>query len=1201
MLFGLMTGTYDKNRSGGVLRRNVVSIEDEINPNTGQFVNPGGVPGVIDTINRLRVTDYRNYRSGLPSLGVQYYCGLVPNRPINDGECRMWGNPIGEMMYEGMRYFAGKAAPTSSFSIASTGNQDATLGLPRASWVDPYGAGNNKWCAKPFETVISDINPSYDTDQVPGTSFGSFSGDISGFNASTLGSTIWSNEFGGSKNVFIGQSGNVSDGAPTAKTVTSFANARGLSPEEPTKQGGYYAASVAYHGLTNDLNPIDGGVNDAGQKMTTFAVALASPLPRIEIPVNNGKVTLVPFGKSVGGCCSIDPAQGQYQATNQIVDFYVEELTPTLGRFQVNFEDVEAGNDHDMDAIVRYTYQVNANGTVTISLSSDYAAGGVIQHMGYVISGTTADGIYLEVRDRDTGSGSDPDYFLDTPPGQPPSGSWNDGQALPLTVSRTFTPGTSPGATLLKDPLWFAAKWGGFQEQAQDANNLPDQTGEWDADSDGVPDNYFLVTNALKLKDQLTNAFVSILELTASASSASLNSGNISSETRVYQARFNSANWFGELLSFPVNADGTLSPQPEWDAGDNSVMPTHTNRTIITIDGNGAGIPFRWNTSALSAQQQLALNTDINGIVDNLGSLRVNYLRGDASAERRNNGAFRDRAVQVGATGVDPKRLGDIVNSDPVFVGKPSLFYPDIWPSGAPENGGQTYTQFRTVNIARQALVYAGANDGMLHGFDATTGVEKIAYVPGEVFVNLSMLTSPNYNHEYYVDGPASANDVFYSGFWHTVLVGGLNGGGQAIYALDITDPSSFAELNASNIVLWEFSDTNDADLGATFSQPQIVRMANGRWVAVFGNGYNSTASDGAVGSGHAVLYVVDVEDGTLIRKIDTLVGSVANPNGLATVLPVDTNGDFIVEFIYAGDLFGNLWKFDMRSSDPNSWGIPYTSAGGDPAPLFVAVDSTGNPQPITSKPTAGFGPNGEGIFVYFGTGKYVEVPDKEVDFANPEPQTFYGIIDNNTNTNTDIVSSRNDLLQQSIILETVGGMDFEDLDENGNVVDTQSFNIRVTSAEELSSSDRGWYIDLVSPNGYQGERQVSSSALRNGRILFTTLIPSNDPCDPGGTGWLMALDALSGGRATETVFDLSGDDEFNDEDTVQITLPNGNNVFVPVSGKQSQVGIVPSPALLSNQELTHVYLPGTRGEIQEDTLSSGPADFGRQSWHQLR
>ena len=261
----------------------------------------------------------------------------------------------------------------------------------------------------------------------------------------------------------------------------------------------------------------------------------------------------------------------------------------------------------------------------------------------------------------------------------------------------------------------------------------------------------------------------------------------------------------------------------------------------------------------------------------------------------------------------------------------------------------------------------------------------------------------------------------------------------------------------------------------------------------------------------------------------------------------------------------------------------------------------TGNRQPITSQPTAGFGPNGEGIFVYFGTGKYVEVSDKEVDLSNPEPQTFYGIIDRNTNTNTDIVSSRSNLLQQSIILETVGGVDFDDLDEDGNVVATQTFDIRVTSEEEILSTHRGWYVDLVSPSGYQGERQVSTSALRNGRVLFTTLIPSNDPCDPGGTGWLMALDAQSGGRVDDIVFDLSGDDEFNDEDTVEITLPDGSNVFVPVSGKQSKVGIVPSPALLSNQELTHVYLPGTKGEIQEDTLSSGPADFGRQSWHQLR
>ena len=166
-------------------------------------------------------------------------------------------------------------------------------------------------------------------------------------------------------------------------------------------------ASVSYYGHENDLNTVAGQ-----QRVSTFAVALASPLPKIIIPVNGRTVTLVPFAKSVAGS-SISAAEANFQPTNQIVDFYVDSITPTTGKFRVNFEDVEQGADHDMDAIVIYEYSVSGS-NVTVTLTSEYAAGGIVQHMGYVISGTTHDGIYLEVRDADTAAGTDTDYYLDT-------------------------------------------------------------------------------------------------------------------------------------------------------------------------------------------------------------------------------------------------------------------------------------------------------------------------------------------------------------------------------------------------------------------------------------------------------------------------------------------------------------------------------------------------------------------------------------------------------------------------------------------------------------------------------------------------------------------------------------------------------------------------------------------------------------------
>ena len=195
----------------------------------------------------------------------------------------------------------------------------------------------------------------------------------------------------------------------------------------------------------------------------------------------------------------------------------------------------------------------------------------------------------------------------------------------------------------------------------------------------------------------------------------------------------------------------------------------------------------------------------------------------------------------------------------------------------------------------------------------------------------------------------------------------------------------SASETNASSLVLWEFDDRDDADLGYTYGKPQIAKMANGRWAAVFGNGYNNTEADGSASTtGRAVLFIVDVETGALIRKIDTLAGSTTTPNGLATPVLIDSDGDQVVNYIYAGDLSGRLWKFDVTSSNAGSWAVDYTS-GSTPAPLFT----TENNQPITTQPQVTLHPDGEaGFMIYFGTGKYIETGDNDPTGQNT--QSFY-------------------------------------------------------------------------------------------------------------------------------------------------------------------------------------------------------------------
>ena len=1204
MMFGLITGSYTKNTSGGVLRKNVLSFTDEVNPSTGQFVSGSG--GVVETINKLKTVGFGG------SYQYNQNCGVPEvNNPLAEGRCRMWGNPIGEMMYEGLRYFAGKASPTTDFSsgVNNSGTDDNTLGLPQPSWLNPYtgNMGTNyasgyPTCSKPSQLVISDVNPSYDTDKLPGSYFNSFSGDLTGLDISSSADTIWAGETEAT-NIFIGQSGSVYDGAPTPKTATGFSNIRGLAPEEPTKQGGYYAAAAALFGKTNDLNSVSGD-----QKTDTFSVALASPLPRIEIPVNGNTITLVPFGKTVGGCGSFSSAAGSYQPTNTIVDFYVDTIKNTgaanqdaavnggraYGKFRISYEDSEYGSDHDMDAIVEYTFAVNSDGTVTVSLNSNYAAGGCIQHMGYVISGTTADGTYLEVRDSDTSS--DVDYFLDTPPGQQPGGTWGDSQPLPLSTTRTFAPGTATASFIKHDPLWYASKWGGFFDKKDSSTNVGNNQldgNEWDLDGNGIPDSYFLVTNAGQLKDQLTNAFNEIKGRIGAAASIATNSTRLDTGTLIYQAKFNSTDWSGHLLAFSIDADGSIHDadgngviddnDAEWDAA--AAIPAESARDIFSYDPTAPGtkgIDFAW--ANLNAAQKAALGSED----------LVNYLRGDQSKEK-NSGPFRKRA----------SLLGDIVNSDPWFAGGENFGY-----SILTEGTGGAYEAFLTAKKTRKRMLYVGANDGMLHAFNAGTyhsdtglfdlgdGREVFAYVPNAVInSNLATLASDPYTHKFFVDSSPRVGDAYINGSWRSVLVGTTGGGGRGVFALDVTAPDS---VDATD-VLWEFTSDDDADLGYTLPQVSIGRMATGDWAAIVANGYNST-------SGKAVLFILDLEDGSILKKIDTgAAGNTVVPkNGLSTPIVVDSNNDRIVDYIYAGDLVGNLWKFDVTSAN---WAAAYR-AGSTPEPLFVACSSnatsTSTPcadalrQPITAKPQVGRvgkDQNG-GVMVYFGTGKYFEEGDNVVG-SSPQVQTFYGLWDKNTgNKNTDIITGnlRNagatSILQQQTI-------DYE--------VTLGFFGLRVSSQNEVdySSGKRGWFMDLEKPpqpGTAEGERVISAPLLRGGRIIFTTLIPSANPCDYGGTGWLMEMDALTGARLPNTgpPWDVYGEGGTPDGLINAYDLVNIGDASYAPSGKKSSIGIIKTPGVISAGEKEYKYTSGSSGSLEVTTESAG-APTGRQSWAQIK
>lgn len=1245
MYFGLITGSQANNLQGGVLRRNIENFADEVDASTGVFTD---VEGIARSIDRLRMiggayngggdnlTSQKNWNWANSEGALGGHCESQGHRMIANGECRMWGNPIAEMMFEAVRYFAGAGAPTSAFSSGGSSEgraEDNRLGLATPEWVDPYragtGGGGYASCSRPVMTVISDINPSYDGD-LPGSAFESVSADpaLPGFNASELGGAIWDKEFGpGSRSVFIGETPDINDGAPTAKLASSFGNIRGLAPEEPTKGGTYYSASVAAYGAANRLN-----ARADYPYLTTFAVALASPLPRMEIPVGERTVELLPFAMTVSGTFG----EHERKPVNTIVDFFVQEMVNFPGGesddnvnggrpyavFRINYEDVEQGNDHDMDAIVRYTITANADNTLTVQLDSEYAAGSANQNMGYVISGTTADGVYLEVRDTDSNQNTSV-YELNTPPGVGAGGCiGNTGSSpcnagLTLNAERTFTAGDAGLGERLNDPLWYAAKYG----------TPADITPNPDVDGDGEPRNYFLVTNPLNMRAQLATAFDRAAALDLDVGSASVSGARVGSASFTLQPSFarerNGKDWQGGLSAVAINSDATLG-SVLWEA--EAGIPGYTSRNIFTIHAPGAGTHATLSASRFSYDSLPGSDDDILRLLG-INPVQVasryggnysaedfvNYLAGHAGKEEGQGGTLRAR----GST------LGSIINSEPVIASPRSDYGYGMYADSMFDGYSTFLEQKRT---ADRTYVYVGANDGMLHAFDAATepcsddlsvacagpdaGDEVFAFIPNSALGALGELALPDdlYGHRYYVDGQIAVSDAKTGSQWRTLLAGATGGGGRSIFVLDVTDPDSFS----SGDVLWERNGAVDNDMGYTYGKPLIVPLEDGSWGVLFGNGYGGNTSDPS-------LYILDAFTGQVIRKLTADDGHSAatsggfadlicsaldflpcarntDPfNGLGQITAIDSNGNGRVDTVYGGDLQGNLWKFDLGSDAPSSWGVDF-----DGEPLFTA-SRDGVRQPITGGIRVAAGP-GTGVMVFFGTGRYLYAPDNTVE-DNPDIQSLYGIFDDNEDA---VSGGRVSLAQQFVTGETTA---------SGQTVRGIS---RSAVSYFGASAKRGWFIDLAVNAGTgdvpdldaRGERFIATPLIQSGRVFFPTYTPLEDSCNPGGLNFVYGLDLLSGSGALSDVSVLSSDDPVctgGNCGAVAIDGGNGDDgdglgpdASPPVTGT-SALAINPispvdpsctGPGCATFEQCQVVIYPGA---------FVLPRPCGRQSWRQLR
>ena len=1097
LAFGLISGTWDNNYAGGVLRKNVDDFNNEVNPATGEFLSTSY--GIVHHLSAFRPWGF---------AGTEWeFIDYVNLTKI--GKAPSWGNPLGEMMFEGLKYFAA-AGKTPEFSnnvgVSANSPEGATkLNLKSPAWINPYAASADRRataaypsCARPVQMTIGDPKTSFDSDQLPGSVFTTearfgtaLSEGFQTLNVFKEAGDIWFSEFGGqAKKFFIGEAPTDKDKNPSAKTVSSFGNIRGHGPDATTNQGSFYGASVArfgkFTGVTNPALPATSVL-----RVDQVSIALDSHIPQIKFTLDGKTVSIVPLSKSVKGNADTvisyakdTPTTPTVQLTGAIVGFFIDKMANTNAsngdsainggrpyyKFRLSFSDVDVGGDNENDGKVTYEIKVTSPNTFTIGLDFFDVSTFVEMHQGYVMGGTTTDGVYL-----DTGGGpnaqyggpplaSTVGYFLDTLPAAV-AGANVPGSAMlapatgpqyldiagrlpnsTLATPRTFRVGAgNTGEFIPHDMLWYAAKYGGAVRDTSDGFNFKYKT-------NGDPENYFLANNPSQLSTQLGQAFQKAASLSAATSSAVSGNGvRVGGASFVYQAGYDTIRWGGDLKGFAVDADGNVSNTPAWQVS--SVMPAPGSRNIVMGTGGT-------NTQVITPASYASLDSTAKSDFKDDNTFR--YLLGTRTSEQSWSpsigGKLRDRNSAV----------GDIVNSDPTYINTADFGYDDA-----------AYQTFKAASAPQ--LVGFGSNEGFFRLISATDGVEKLAFIPLGVRSNMAKLADPAYEHQYYVDGPSSFGHVKFGTTWKSVLASSLGAGGKGIFAINTTSSTPSA-----SDVLWEFGDSSaqgNGDLGNVVNKPIVGMLENGTTpVVIVGNGVNST-------NGKATLFVLNAKTGAVVNKCTPTDAANATGNGLGSTAFVSTNNNGKINFVYGSDLKGNIWRFD-----PNINGCQTDK-------VFTAIDNLGAIQPITGEVTIIKAPAAKaGYMVLFGTGSYLTPTDP----SNTQIQSLYGVWDDLGAT----AVTRAQLSTQSISTTTAL--------TGARITSSPSSPWYNTSTVPAL---KGWVMDLTCANAticQPGERTVAKPTLLgtgvDQKVFFLSIVPGVDPCQVGGGGWLTSLDPTSGG-----------------------------------------------------------------------------------------
>ncbi|MDD2180201.1 PilC/PilY family type IV pilus protein [Acidovorax sp. D2M1] len=1172
--FGLITGSYDRKNTAGALRKNVRDLEDEINRNTGVFCHSPS-SGCSAT---LPAPDGRATGAGAikafdsivlygRTSGNSYGGGSTPSAS-NETNLPAWGNPIGEMVVQALQYYAYNGS-TPTPNNPSTTTADTSVGMPIATWSDPLASATAR--AKYGNGVCRPLNVLAFSSS--GLSFDGQAGSLFGtLPNSSAGLDSFVNKIGDAEGITgtLRSVGSTSGKGLTtaddknscaAKTVGQLSDVNGICPEAPAMGGTYQIAGAALYGNTTKIRtlatpPADLNKIENALKVKTMAASLSGGAPRIDVPVpgTNPKKYVYITPESVQGGGNVSAP----------LTFASISSGPTYGAFIVTWNDILMGGDYDMDITGFLRYDLIANAAspsgwdIKITTDIPGVCGGAAGTHGFSVigvqkSGVNANGRYLT---HQHGGGSSTFNLLS---GMPATSEYLCGDAAYQNTILTGTTKykdtvcsvTGTGATgdptiptlanycsvknadylvgmtfnmvgevdaLIKDPLWYAGKYGSFKSSAKNADGtfsnvvMPSTQESWDSvradgsiGSDGVPDGYFLARRPELLEAQLRQALDNAAKNSNAAPAVS--SAQLVANGYKYVVKFDSTTVTGALEAYKVDSEGEFAELPTWEAGAlleaAAGANAGANRKIITNSDNGAsaGVPFRWASLPAAYKTQMT-TASINVLSTSNAQLALNYIRGDKSLEGLNG--LRQRSGGL---------LGPVVNGTPWIQSAPSATMPGMTADG--------YAAFLSAHKSRGKLLWVAANDGMLHAFNPESGAEVFAYVPGalanrlaEIPLQRATTASTKLNGANfvtgtedrptgtvwpYVDGNPFTADVKVGSDWKTYAFGTLGRGGRGVFALDATQLDDLVESNAASVFRWQFTSDDDNDLGyitgdvsvhsASNQALPVVKLNNGKYALLLGNGNKSI-------TGKAVLFVLFMEGpngNSWSGRYVKIVADAGAGNGLSAPRWEDVDGNGTADVVYAGDLKGNLWKFNIGSSNPVTWDVAFKNSGVN-TPLYKAtytnISNQVIPLPITTAPQVLYMGKG-GLMVTFATGNAFETGD----FPSAGViQRAYGIWDRPgmgasggralpTGLTTLIARSYTRAADGVLTLNTGATLDWEVHD--------------------------GWYFNLPATS----EAVLSDPSLDAGVMSFVTVRPKSDvnECTATPNASLYTVDPISG------------------------------------------------------------------------------------------